>query len=370
MRRMRWRMLLGRRPRTALCCVLSLATVAALAVAAPAPAAPRSDLAVTRVTAAGVTVPPGSCTAAGCSVRLTASARVVNRGRRRAGAATLGFFLSTDQRRDRSDRAAGRRRVQAVGAGGRRSSQAALSLVGVAPGAYRLIVCADVTGRVPELSERNNCRASRPFTVAAPAPAPAAPVSTQPADACSEPAWRSDMCAEVAKAMANRTFFDMADAVTFVLLYQHHRTKQAIAPSIAAGLIDPLRTAWDPVRGQAGLSTYRVAGFLNFWIYGSYAGVDWSRYPDALDTDDQFLSWWQTYGIVQGTARQNAINNSLSAIVESEAAWQKAFQDWKAYDLKLVTAQQYSDATVFAHRTLEDAQTAVSKAENAIKGPP
>ena len=33
--------------------------------------------------------------------------------------------------------------------------------------------------------------------------------------------------------------------------------------------------------------------------------------------------------------------------------------DWKAYDLKLVTAQQYSDVTVFAHRTLEDAQTAV-----------
>ena len=167
------------------------------------------------------------------------------------------------------------------------------------------------------------------------------------------------MCAEVAKAMADRTFFDMADAVTFVLLYQHHRTKQAIASSIAAGAIDPLRTAWDPVRGQAGLSTYRVAGFLNFWVYGSYAGVDWPRFPNALDTQDQFLSWWQTYGIVQGTARQNAINNSLNAIVESEAAWRKAFNDWKAYDLKLVTAQQYSDATVFAHRTLEDAQTAV-----------
>jgi hypothetical protein len=35
-----------------------------------------------------------------------------------------------------------------------------------------------------------------------------------------------------------------------------------------------------------------------------------------------------------------------------------------------MTAQQYSDATVFAHRTLDDATTAIVAAENAIKGPP
>ena len=253
-----------------------------------------------------------------------------------------------------------------VRAGHARSATATVALTGVAPGLYRLITCADVTGRVRERNERNNCRASPQFAVQG-AAAPA-PVATQPA-ACQEPAWRADMCAEVAKAMAGRTFFDMADAVTYVLLYQHHRTKQAIPSSIAAGLIDPLRTAWDPVRGQAGLSTYRVAGFLNFWVYGTYAGVDWPRFPDALDTQDQFLSWWQTYGIVQGTARQNAINNSLNAIIQSEAAWRTAFDDWKAYDLKLITAQQYSDATVFAHRTYEDAQTAVTQAENAVKAP-
>jgi hypothetical protein len=70
---------------------------------------------------------------------------------------------------------------------------------------------------------------------------------------------------------------------------------------------------------------------------------------------------------VQWTARQNAINHSLNGIVQSELAWRNAMDDWKAWDLELITAQQYSDATVFAHRTLEDARTAVMRAENAIK---
>jgi hypothetical protein len=138
------------------------------------------------------------------------------------------------------------------------------------------------------------------------APAPGLP---QPFGPCQEPGWRSDLCAAIAAAMANRTFLDMADAVTFALLYQHYRTRQAIAPSVAAGVIEPLRGAWDPVRGQAGLSTYRVSGFLGFWVFSSYAGVDWPRFPDGLDTPEEFLSLWQTYGIVQFTARQTAINH-------------------------------------------------------------
>ena len=344
-----------------------LVTIAALAAAAPAGAAGRPDLTVTRVAAAGVTVAPGSCTASGCGVQLSASARVANRGGRRARRATLGFFLSRDARRDAGDAAAGEQPVRALRAGRRRSAEAALTLTGVAPGAHRLIACADVTRRVRERGERNNCRASPPLTVSSTAaPAPGIPQRPGP---CQEPGWRSDLCAELSLAMANRTFFDMADAVTFALLYQHYRTREPIAPSIAAGVIEPLRSAWDPVRGQAGLSTYRVSGFLDFWMFGSYAGVDWPRFPDGLDTPDEFLSWWQTYGIVQFTARQNAINHRVNGIVESEAAWRKAMDEWKAYDLRLVTAQQYSDATVFAHRTLEDAQTAVANAENAVKGP-
>lgn len=343
-----------------------LATLAVLAAAAPAGAAARPDLAVTRVSAAGVTVESGSCGAGGCRVRLTATARVVNRGGRPARPTSLGFFLSRDARRDGGDRAAGRRPVEAIRGGRRRGSRTALSLTGVAPGVHRLVACADVARRVREQRERNNCRASRPFSVQA----AAAPVLPQQVGPCQEPGWRTDLCAEIAAAMANHAFFDMADALTFALLYQHHRMGQAIPSSVAAAAIEPLRTAWDPVRGQAGLTTYRVSGFLDFWVFSTYAGVDWPRYPDALDTPQQFLSWWQTYAIVQNTARQNAINHRLNAIVESEVAWRNALAEWKAYDLRLITAQQHSDAVVFAQRTLDGAQAAIEASENAIKGPP
>ena len=253
--------------------------------------------------------------------------------------------------------------MPAIGGGKRRRMQAMLFAGGVAPGTYRLIACADVTRRVRERNERNNCRASAPFviggTTSQPAPAPA----TQP---CA-PGWRAELCKEIDTAMANGWFFDMADALAFALLYQHYYTQQYIPSSVAAAVIEPYRTAWDPIRGRAGLATYRVSGFLDFWVNGAYGGLEWPKYPTALDTPEEFGSWLQTYGIVQNTARQNAINHSLNAIVQSELAWRNAMDDWKAYDLKLVTAQQYSDATVFAHRTLEDAQTAVMRAQNAIK---
>ena len=37
----------------------------------------------------------------------------------------------------------------------------------------------------------------------------------------------------------------MTDVVAFALLYQHHRAGQAIDRSIAAGVIQPLRTVGD-----------------------------------------------------------------------------------------------------------------------------
>jgi CARDB len=339
-------------------CGAGLVLAAALASAAPASAAGRADMKVARAAAEDVHF---SCDASGCSVRLRASARVINDGAKRARRARLGFFLSQNGQRV----AIGRKWVPAIGAGQRRRLHAMLFAGGLAPGTYRLIACADVTRRVRERSDANNCRAGGAFTIQGGAG------QTQPqpqtSAACAEPGWRSDLCAEIDLAMANDSFGDMADALTFALLYQHYRTGQAILPSVAASVIEPYRTAWDPVRGQAGVVTYRIAGFLDFWVNGSYAGVEWWRITDGLDTPEEFLSWWQTYGIAQFTARQNAINHSLNGIVQSEAAWRNAMDDWKAYDLRLVTAQQHSDATVFAHRTLEDAQTAVMRAENAIK---
>ena len=331
----------------------------ALIAAAPAPAADRADMRIARTTSDDVRA---SCDANGCSVRLRASAKVVNRGAGGASRARLGFFISQDARRDGADKAAGREWIPAIGAGKRRRMSATLYAGGLASGTYRLIACADVTRRVRERNERNNCRASAPFAVGStsqPAPAPA----TEP---CA-PGWRAELCKEIDTAMANRWFLDMADALAFALLYQHYYTQQYIPSSVAAAVIEPYRTAWDPIRGQTGLATYRVSGFLDYWVYGAYGGLEWPKYPTALDTPEEFSSWLQTYAIVQNTARQNAINHSLNAIVQSELAWRNAMDDWKAYDLKLVTAQQYSDATVFAYRTLEDARTAVMRAQNAVK---
>jgi hypothetical protein len=331
-----------------------LVLAGALATAGPASAAGRADMEVAR---AGAEAVSSSCDATGCSVRLTASARVANRGAARGRRARLGFFLEKDGQRV----SAGRKWVAAIRGGHRRSSVAALSLTGLVPGTYRLIACADVTKRVRESRERNNCRASAPFAAGGATPQPAPPPA-----ACA-PGWRAELCALIDEGMRTQAWGDMADVLTFALLYQHHRTGQSIPSSIAAAVIEPYRTGWDPITGRAGLQTFRVSGFLSFWVVGPYDGMEWERYPDALDTAEEFSSWWQTYGTVQWTARQNAINHSLNGIVQSELAWRNAMDDWKAWDLELITAQQYSDATVFAHRTLEDARTAVMRAESAIK---
>jgi hypothetical protein len=313
-----------------------LVVVAGLAWAAPASAAGRADMEVRTASA--------SCNATACS----ATARIVNDGTRRARRARAGFFLSKDGQRI----AVGRPWVQSVAAGRRRGAAATFSLAGIAPGTYRLVVCADVTQRVRERKEGNNCRTGTPITVAAPATQqPSAPV------AC-EPGWRADLCAYIEEGVRTQTWQDMADVLTFALLYQHHRTGQPIPSSIAAAIIEPYRTALKP---------YRVSGFLSFWVVGPYDGMEWERFPQGLDTVEEFSGWWQTYAQVQWTTRQNAINHSLNGIVQSELAWRNAMDDWKAWDLKLITAQQYSDATVFAHRTLEDARAAVDRASSALK---
>src|SRR4249920_2726389 len=81
----------------------------ALLGAGPAEATSRPDLTVARVAATGVAVEQGSCAASGCTLRLSASATLVNRGGARAGRARVGFFLSGDARRDRGDGNGGRR---------------------------------------------------------------------------------------------------------------------------------------------------------------------------------------------------------------------------------------------------------------------
>jgi CARDB len=343
--------------------VAGLVLAGVLAAAAPASAAGKADMEVARTKSLSATVT--GCDAAGCSVRLLASAHVANTGSRRASRTRVGFFLSRDASRDAADIPVGRLRVKAI-AGGRRSvAVETFSLSGIPPAGYRVIACADITRRVRERREGNNCRASSPFLVQA--PAPESQPQPQTAGPCQETGWRTELCALIDEGMRTGAWEDMADVLSFALLFQHHRTGQPIPSSIAAGVIEPYRTGWDPIQGRAGLRTFRTSGFLAFWVIGPYDTMEWERYPQGLDTVEEFANWWQTYAQVQWTTRQNAINHSLNGIVQSELAWRNAMDDWKAWDLKLVTAQQYSDATVFAHRTLEDAQTAVMRAENAIK---
>ena len=122
---------------------------------------------------------------AGTSFELRVAVR--NKGLRRARRSRTAFYLSDDRIRGRGDLRLGGplSRRGTVALRPRRSWRAAGG-VGVPrsarPGAYHLIVCADVTRRVRELSERNNCRASATrVSVPSAAPTTPAPPVTAPA---------------------------------------------------------------------------------------------------------------------------------------------------------------------------------------------
>ncbi|HET8949333.1 MAG TPA: CARDB domain-containing protein, partial [Solirubrobacteraceae bacterium] len=90
---------------------------------------------------------------------LTVALAVRNAGRRRAQASATAVVLSRDGRRSRDDRRLGTGKVKPLAAG--KAGKATLKLAvpaGTAPGAYRVIACADSAKRVKESDERNNCR--------------------------------------------------------------------------------------------------------------------------------------------------------------------------------------------------------------------
>lgn len=165
-----------------------LGLVAALALAlvwAPmVEASPtRADLTVAKL------VDPPARVAAGSAV--TVAHRVRNRGRRGARATTVGFWLSRDRRRGRSDvRLAGAAKVR--GLRSRRSTSARRRVTvppATAPGLYHLIACVDPSRRVRESKESNNCRASRrKVRVTAARAAPPAPAVPAAPPAASAPA--------------------------------------------------------------------------------------------------------------------------------------------------------------------------------------
>lgn len=150
--------------------LLPLAVGAAVVPAQADAAAKRADL-----RAAGLSEPPATGVAAGTPFTLTAQVR--NAGRAKAGPTALGVFLSRDARRSKGDLALPRLATKTIKKGRTLKVSGPVVVPATAkPGAYRLLVCADVAAKLKESAERNNCRvAKRKLSVLPAPPAPALP---------------------------------------------------------------------------------------------------------------------------------------------------------------------------------------------------
>jgi subtilase family serine protease len=130
---------------------LSLALIALLLCATAAfAAAARPDLGMLKVTTAS------ELTAGG---EMTVKDKVGNAGRAAARPSSVGYYLSTDERRSADDILLGHRSVGRLAAGKAKAGSATLKVPN-ALGLFRVIACADDKRRVRESSERNNCRAT------------------------------------------------------------------------------------------------------------------------------------------------------------------------------------------------------------------
>jgi hypothetical protein len=94
------------------------------------------------------------------SLRVTDTVR--NRGRATAPQSTTAYYLSRDRARGRGDRRLRGRRVGQLGPRALSQGSTTVSIsVSVAPGAYRVLACADDRRQVSESHEGNNCRATQ-----------------------------------------------------------------------------------------------------------------------------------------------------------------------------------------------------------------
>ena len=156
---------------------LTLATALFVALAAPAQAAKKPDLTITKAATAGTTV------------NFTVAAKGAN-----AGKSTTGLVLSTDAKFDKADKTVATAAQKAIKAKktatGKLTADACPN--GLAAGRYTVLVCADVLGKVKESSETNNCKAAGTVTRVraggahargartAPPPAPNTPAAPAP----------------------------------------------------------------------------------------------------------------------------------------------------------------------------------------------
>jgi hypothetical protein len=125
---------------------------ATLAVAAPAGASAKADLAVTKVHAPKAAV-------RGAPLDATATVRAKGAVSR---ATTLGFFLSANRTKGKSDKPLIGGALVPKLRGGKSAAGHAIGFLSAStkPGKYFVLACADARQQVKEASEKNNCRAS------------------------------------------------------------------------------------------------------------------------------------------------------------------------------------------------------------------
>ncbi len=139
--------------------MLRLAAAGLVLLALPASAAAaRPDLKITKLTAG-----PAQAHA---TLPILVVDTTTNVGRGKAKRSENGYFLSRDEKVDEDDQRLGGRSVKKLKRRKRADGSLELTIPAGASGNYRLIACADDPGRIKEKSERNNCRASGPITVA------------------------------------------------------------------------------------------------------------------------------------------------------------------------------------------------------------
>src|SRR6266566_3717556 len=130
---------------------VAVAVVPAGAARAPTRRAP--DLLVSTLTMSS-----GRLTVGGI---VTASVRTANVGSARAKPSSTGLYLSNDARKSRDDIRLGSVRIPTL-----KPHKSKLATIygtvplGTLPAGYRLLACADDTGKVRERNERNNCQAA------------------------------------------------------------------------------------------------------------------------------------------------------------------------------------------------------------------
>lgn len=131
---------------------LAAATLGAV-VSTPAdakPPKPRAELVTQKVSASLV------------ADKVTAGAKVKNKGTKKAPATETTFYLSADTSLDRNDIPLGSAPVRKLKAKKSKPVVATFTVPAkAAPGTYHVVVCADAGGAVRERKENNNCKGSK-----------------------------------------------------------------------------------------------------------------------------------------------------------------------------------------------------------------